>query len=402
MLSTESHDGGLRVQVGDEKSWFDDYADEDADVEIDEYDITAIPNDFNLLTLFSFVEGGAIKIPGFQRNYVWDRVRASKLIESLILGIPVPQIFLYEQSRNSFLVIDGQQRLMSIYYFMRRRFPRREKRAAIRQIFDQNGGIPDSVLSDDEYFEDFKLSIKSGHAGKKNKFHGLNHATLGEYKTQFDLRPLRAIIVKQNVPAEDNSSMYEVFNRLNTGGINLTAQEIRSSMYHSSFYDMLQRVNMEPQWRSILQTSEPDIHAKDIEIMLRSIAMTVDGSTYRPSMVRFLNAFSLKCQSLSDDDVAYFERLLLSFCSACSDLPDDAFINSRNNRLNIALLEAVFFGSCRTAFSEKRLLNGSIDISEVTCLEADPSFVDASVEGSTHKQSVETRLSRAREIVTAL
>jgi len=390
------------VEVAEEKSWFDDYADDDADFEIDEYDITAIPNDFNLLTLFSFVEEGAIKIPGFQRNYVWDRPRASKLIESLILGIPVPQIFLYEQSRNSFLVIDGQQRLMSIYYFMKRRFPRRDKRAAIRRIFDENGGVPDGILQDDEYFEDFKLSIKSGHPNKKNKFHGLNHSTLGENKTQFDLRPLRAIIVKQNVPAEDNSSMYEVFNRLNTGGINLTAQEIRSSMYHSPFYDMLQKVNINPKWRLILQTSEPDIHAKDIEIMLRSIAMTVDGAYYRPSMVRFLNAFSLKCQSLSQADVTYFENLLLSFCEACSDLPDDAFINSRNNRLNIALLEAVFFGSCKDAFSEKRLLSGTISISEVSDLEVDTAFVNASVEGSTHKQSVETRLSRAKELITAL
>ena len=73
-----------------EEDWFDDYAEGDDDGQIDEYDITATPNDFNILTLFSFIEAGAVKIPGFQRNYVWDQVRASKLIESLIIGIPVP------------------------------------------------------------------------------------------------------------------------------------------------------------------------------------------------------------------------------------------------------------------------------------------------------------------------
>ena len=63
--------------------------------DIDEYDLTSTPNDFNILTINSFIESGSIKIPGFQRNYVWDIKRASKLIESLILGLPIPQIFLY-------------------------------------------------------------------------------------------------------------------------------------------------------------------------------------------------------------------------------------------------------------------------------------------------------------------
>ena len=74
-----------------------------------EYDLTATPNDFNVLTIHSFIESGAVKIPAFQRNDVWDIKRASKLIESLILGLPVPQILPYEEARNSFLVIDGQQ-----------------------------------------------------------------------------------------------------------------------------------------------------------------------------------------------------------------------------------------------------------------------------------------------------
>jgi uncharacterized protein with ParB-like and HNH nuclease domain len=138
--------------MADEDDWFEDYADGDDEAQVDEYDITASPNDFNVLTLYSFIESGAVKIPGFQRNFVWDRIRASKLIESLIIGIPVPQLFLYEQARNKFLVIDGQQRLMTVYYFIKRRFPLREKRVELRTIFDKNGSIPESILADDEYF----------------------------------------------------------------------------------------------------------------------------------------------------------------------------------------------------------------------------------------------------------
>jgi hypothetical protein len=126
--------------------WFDDYIEESDDVEVVEYDITASPNDFNISTLFSFIESGAVIIPGFQRNYVWDIKRASKLIESLILGLPVPQIFLYEEGRNRFLVIDGQQRLMSIYYFIKQRFPRNNVRTELRSVFEKYGKIPDEVL----------------------------------------------------------------------------------------------------------------------------------------------------------------------------------------------------------------------------------------------------------------
>ncbi len=141
--------------------WFDDYVDEADDDQVAEYDITAAPNDFNIVTLYNFMESGAIVVPGFQRNYVWDQKRASKLIESLVLGLPVPQIFLYEQARNRFLVIDGQQRLMSVYYFIKQRFPRKEARAELRRVFEEHGGIPDNVLHDDSYFTNFRLQLAS-------------------------------------------------------------------------------------------------------------------------------------------------------------------------------------------------------------------------------------------------
>ena len=95
-----------------------DEQEENNETVFSEYDLTSSPNDFNIKTLFDFISSGIVKIPGFQRNYVWDIKRASKLIESIILGIPIPQIFLYQESKNKFVVIDGQQRYMTIYYFI--------------------------------------------------------------------------------------------------------------------------------------------------------------------------------------------------------------------------------------------------------------------------------------------
>ena len=107
---------------------------EDSSV-LGEFDLISTPNDFNILTIKNFLDTGAVKVPRYQRNFVWDRPRASKLIESLLLGLPVPQVFLYEEARNSFQIIDGQQRLLSIYFFMVGRFPRKAARPQLRDFW---------------------------------------------------------------------------------------------------------------------------------------------------------------------------------------------------------------------------------------------------------------------------
>jgi uncharacterized protein with ParB-like and HNH nuclease domain len=385
-----------------ESQWFDDYAEDTDEIQIEEYDITAAPNDFNVITIFNFLESGAVRIPGFQRNYVWDLGRASKLIESLILGLPVPQVFLYETERNRFLVIDGQQRLMSIYYFVKQRFPKKEKRAELRAIFDEHGRIPDNVVHDDTYFENFRLKLPEVLPDHPNRFKGLSYATLGTYKTQFELRTIRNVIIKQNSPPGDDSSMYEVFNRLNTGGINLKPQEIRTSMYHSSFYEMLYRANSLPTWRRILAYQEPDLHMKDVEILLRGFAMLIDGENYAPSMVRFLNQFSRKCRMQTADQNDYLSRLFLSFLQACADLPEDAFLNKKNRRFNVALYESVFASICVSAFRERRILKGPVSAERLAQLESDDEFLGAMLEGTTQTKNVKARLKRAQTVLGSL
>ena len=386
--------------VEQETQWFDDYSDEDDHIEISEYDITATPNDFNVMTLHSFICEGSIRIPGFQRNFVWDQPRASKLIESLILGLPVPQMFLYEQTRNEFLVIDGQQRLMSIYYFIERRFPRKERRSELRRLFDENGRIPEETLHDDEFFVPFSLQLPERLPGRGNRFKGLNYSTLGGHKRQFDLRPIRNIVVKQNAPVDDDSAMYEVFSRLNSGGVNLRPQEIRTSMYHSPFYDMLHRINTDDRWRRILRSPEPDLHMKDIEILLRGLAMLIDSGNYAPSMVRFLNQFSKRSQDNSGDQNEYLERLVRSFFQSCDALPGDVFINKVNGRFSIALFEAVFSAALGDVFQARQVLDEQpLDRQRIGDLERDPEFVQAALEGTTRTANVTKRLSRGRNML---
>lgn len=388
--------------MSEANNWYDDYvAEPEEEFQIDEYDLTATPNDFNVLTINSFIESGAVKIPGFQRNYVWDIKRASKLIESLILGLPVPQLFLYEEARNSFLVIDGQQRLMSIHYFIKQRFPRKEKRVVLRRIFDEKGAIPEQVLHDDEYFVPFRLSLQEQLPDRKNKFKGLNYSTLGDYRSQFDLRPVRNVIVKQTKPPEDDSSVFEMFNRLNTGGINLRPQEIRGSLYHSPFYDLLHRINLLDGWRRLLQLPDPEVHMKDVEILLRGFAMLLDGADYRPSMSRFLNRFSKRMKGHTQDLNEYLERLFRSFLDRCSGLPEDIFFSPRTKRFSIALYEAVFTVVCEVPFRAKGLVETAPAVDAIGRLDLDEIFVEASEKASADKANVERRLERARALLAA-
>lgn len=379
------------------EDWYEEEESEDQDNGyVEEYDITAAPNDFNIRTIYDFIESGAVKIPGFQRNYVWDQRRASKLIESIIIGLPIPQVFLYEESRNNFLVIDGQQRLMTIYYFMKQRFPKKEKRAALRSIFSEHGKIPDEILHSDEYFSKFNLRLIAKLPDVPNKFNKLNYSTLGEFKIQFDLRTIRNVIIKQNVPQDDDSSIYEIFNRLNSGGINLKPQEIRTSLYHSDFYSMLARINLNDSWRRLLGLEEPDLHMKDIEILLRSFAMLIEGSNYKPSMTKFLNNFSKNSKTIDDERIKYLENLFESFMDSCQELPDEAFF-SKSQKFNISLFDSTFAAICGTVFPTRKFVSEAVNIENLVQLQNDPEFIGASKSDTASKANVEKRLLKARD-----
>lgn len=382
------------------EEWRDlDEEDVSEDIQIEEYDLTSTPNDFNVLTISSFIESGAVKIPGFQRNYVWDIRRASKLIESLILGLPVPQVFLYEAGRNDFLVIDGQQRLLSIYFFVKQRFPRKATRGQLRSLVDDRTTIPDDVLADDTYFENFNLRLPDVGDGVKNKFTKLNYSTLGDYRTQFDLRTIRNIVVKQIRPSDDDSSIYEMFHRLNSGGVNLTPQEIRSSLYYSPFVEMILDANRNPDWRRLVNQPNQDPHLRDVEVLLRALAMARDAANYRSSMAKFLNQFAKKAKAYSDEDIAGARADLTAFFNHASGLPGaETLFIAKNGRFSVTLFESVFSAASAARDAKGRF---TFDAVQVRNVREDDQFASLSQGSTSHSSNVAGRLRRAREILGA-
>lgn len=381
-------------------TWYDleCYEDEE-ETTIGEYDITVSPNDFNISTLFNLMDNGVIRLPAFQRNYVWDIKGASKLIESIILGLPIPQVFLYEKGKNNFLIIDGQQRLLSIYFFIKQRFPNSEGRKRLRSYLTGDEVIDQAFLSNDSYFTNFSLKLPSPIATEQNKLDKLKFETLGEYKHSFEyLRTIRSVIIKQNAPEDSDSSMYEIFNRLNTGGQKLKPQEIRMSLYYSNFYKLMFELNNDPRWRDLLGQPSIDLNFKDIEILLRAFAMLFDYKNYRATMTKFLNHFSKVSGSFDDGLIEYLRNLFVSFLSSTESLAAKDFF-SQNSKFNISLFEAVFVATCLPFFENKQTVQGKISKQSLDALKKDGRFVDASQSSVGSKSNVTTRMSRAIELI---
>ena len=265
-------------------------------------------------------------------------------------------------------------------------------------MFDERGAIPAKVLGDNAYFSEFNLRLPERLPGQRNRFNNLNYSTLGEeYRTTFNLRTIRNVIVKQVNPT-GYDSIYEIFNRLNSGGMNLTPQEIRRCMYDSEFYDVLYKTNTRPEWRQLVGADVPDLHMKDVEILLRGFAMLMRGPSYRPSMVKFLNAFSETAKSFDRGKLQVLEELLQSFIDSCEGLSGDAF--QVNGRFSPMVFESVFVATCHDAYSSRKLVRGRIKSESVKDLRADPAFLAATQSRTTATDQVNTRLARAREIIS--
>ncbi|MGB7788042.1 DUF262 domain-containing protein [Methanoregula sp.] len=187
---------------------------EDSHITLPDYQIFSYPADFTLEVLNNKMISGDIEVRPFQRQYVWKPYQATRLIESFLVGLPVPPIFLYiDSTTQKFNVIDGQQRLRTIQYFIKGQFGAEYKGK--------------STI--------FRLKELSPLSKWYNKtFQELS----GEDKRKLLNCVLRAIVVKQLDP-KDDTSIYHIFERLNTGGTLLTNQEIRNSIFQGTFNDLL-------------------------------------------------------------------------------------------------------------------------------------------------------------------
>lgn len=243
---------------------------EDSETALRPYEILTYPADFTLEILVAKWGKEEIRSPNLQRRFIWPQARASKLIESFLMGLPVPPIFLYQdREEGDLLIVDGHQRLRSIAYFFSGWFG--EKDDPKRVPFNLVG------LSDDSPFSGVTFQ----------HLEGASPPTIKRLKDCV----LRAYVMKQLHPADNDSSIIEVFGRLNTGGMILQGQEIRNCVYEGEFNELLKRLNGSDDWRKIVGTTTEDKRMRDVELILRFLALFYDVKHYEKPMKEFLNTF---------------------------------------------------------------------------------------------------------------
>lgn len=305
------------AEAADDDDWEAEGSDtgDEASEDAVSYDISYYPADFTLKGYLDKFNANQIIVPDFQRNYVWDRVKASKLIESFLLGLPVPGVFLYkERKTNKLQVIDGQQRILSAVRFFT------------------------------GHFEESKFRLK----GVRKRWEGKAFAELSEpEQLQLSDSVLRATVVQQLDPTDD-SSIYHIFERLNTGGMNLVPMEIRKCVYHGEYFDHLERLNHLDSWRRLIGRPRPDKRHRDVELVLRTLALARCHASYEKPMKQFLNRYMAAALRLSSaDQAARIAQETDDFTTACeavfSALGEKPF-QLRSSRLNFAFLDS-FMGA---------------------------------------------------------
>lgn len=256
-----------------------------------EYDIATYPSDFTLSGIQKMWGDGDIEIPEFQREFVWTIKQASLLIESFLLGLPVPPIFFYIDEEHKNLVIDGQQRILSTVYFFDG-YLGKESSHGKRQVFRLAG------------------------LDERSPYHGLKYEELSQPdQRKLQNAVLRAINVRQLSPKEDNTSMYHIFERLNTGGTALKPQEIRNCVFRGDFIQILRKLNTDKNWRLIVGKNTSEKHQKDIELILRIFALSNDRwKAYEKPMKEYLNLHMRKNRKGKSREVKLFSEQFLQTC----------------------------------------------------------------------------------------
>lgn len=333
--------------------------------------------DWTTETIFNQITKANINLnPEFQRRDAWDNNTKSKLIESLMLGFPVPQIILAEIKRNKYIVIDGKQRLITICQFY-------------------NGKLKLQGLD-----------VLSSLNGKKYKDieNSTNNAI---YATALDNSVIRTVVIR-SWPSEQ--FLYSVFLRLNTGSKQLSPQELRQALHPGPFLKFLDdRTARSKEMMRVLNNVGPDARMRDIELALRYYGFKYYHKEYNGNLKEFLDN---TCKQLNkqwdvrkvaiENDFIELERAI----NKCFDIFDrdnsfskwDADKNSFSGRFNRSLYEVFTYyfsiPSIRNTISNEKFKKAFISLCE-----RDYQFIDSISTSTKNTQRVKKRFTEIGRII---
>lgn len=321
-----------------------EFLNEDSDSEYsndDLFNITSWGADLSFRELINMYDDDELLKPELQRKYVWEKPEASRFIESILLGLPIPSIFLANTSDNNKLIIDGYQRIMTVYDFVK------------KGAFSKDNKV-------------FKLTNnkKINHRWRGKSYNEL---------TELDQKKIRqttihAIIFEQKHPKENDSSLFQIFERINTSGKILKSQEIRNCVYQGNLNKLLFKLNSNEIWRTLYGNTEEDSRMTDLEFILRFFALAQDEIKNKNegqiSLKLFLNDFMGNKENNKKTKIEALENDFINTITQINTfIGNNAFknINVENtylNRFHPTIFDSV---SIATNYAIKR----GIDISSI-------------------------------------
>lgn len=234
----------------------DEYAEEEPsalDVTSGERKLVTQPYDFSVGQLAADVKSNKIlliDVP-YQREYVWDDAKASRLIESLLLNVPIPVCYFAENEDGTWEVIDGLQRAQSIVRFVGGDL----RLKGLLVLSELNGRLFEELPARDQ--------------------------------RRLETRTLRFVVVTDESHPDIK---FDVFERLNTGAVKLTSQELRNCIYRGVLNDGLKKLAADKNFRAALGKSR-DNRMRDEELVLRFLSLAADLPGYKPPLTQFLNEY---------------------------------------------------------------------------------------------------------------
>ena len=259
---------------------------EDSDSYSDDslFNISSWGADLSFRELIDRYDEDELTKPELQRHYVWDKIEASRFIDSLLLGLPVPSIFLAKTRDEKLLIVDGYQRIMTVHDY-------------VRGIFSQDDKV-------------FRLSRS---ARINERWRGKAFAELPEpEQRRIKNTTIHAIVFVQQHPMNDDTSLHQVFERINTSGRTLLPQEIRNCVSQGGLNTLLFSLNKMELWRELFGLADIDSRMRDMEFILRFFALSsetfANDRRERLSLKRFLDIYMEQNENPTDDECAELHR----------------------------------------------------------------------------------------------
>ncbi len=324
------------------------------------FSITSYGADYTVDTIIARLKSDAFFVPPFQRRFVWSQRHASRFIESLLLGLPVPGIFLYKDpATNRHSVVDGQQRLRTLQYFYSGLFG--EKKFRLMGVRDEWAG-----KTYDELLPSERLKLDDS----------VVHAT----------------IFQQDEPKDTHKSLYFVFERINSGGIRLSPQEIRNCVNDGKLLEMIRDANKDENWRNLFGSTNTRL--KDEELVLRFMAMIERSSEYSRPMRDFLNSFTADFQNAVPEKLAELARLFKDAAALIWKAKGKRAFRP-SGALNAAVFEGVMFGLAKRLQSNQSAPNLDAVAKAYDALLARSDFLRACERATADDETVKLRQSLA-------